>query len=68
MTLLNIVLRGGVARHEGEKTGGRVTGGVGDPPQGVTHHHGGAGDGGHGHLVQRHRQDNILSMIVTRLK
>ena len=43
MTLLNVVLRVVVPRHEGEEAGGRVTGGVGDPLEGVTHDHQGAG-------------------------
>ena len=56
-----------VARHEGEETSGRVTGGVGDPPQRVAHHHGGAGDRGNTHFVQGHGQDDILSMIIAGL-
>ena len=67
MTLLYVVLGGRVAGHEREQAAGRVAGGIRDPLQGVAHDHQRAGDGGHRHLRQGYRQQNILSMIVSSL-
>ena len=51
VTLLNVVLWGGMAGHEGEQAGGRITGGVGDPLQGVAHDDHVWGGGGDCHPV-----------------
>ena len=67
VTLLDVVLGGGVARHEREQAAGRVAGGVRDPFQGVAHDDQGAGHRGHCHLCQGYGQENILTMIVSSL-
>ena len=54
MTLLDVVLRVWVSRHEGEEAGCRVTGGVGDPFKGVAHDDQGARHRGHHQSGQGH--------------
>ena len=68
MTLLDVVLRVWVSRHEGEEAGCRVTGGVGDPFKGVAHDDQGARHRGHHQSGQGHRDRHILSVIIPGLE
>ena len=68
MTLLDVVMRAGVPRHEGEEAGGGVAGGVGDPLERVTHDDQGARHRGDSQPGQGHRDHDILTVIIPGLK
>ena len=67
MTLLDVVMRAGVPRHEGEEAGGGVAGGVGDPLEGVAHDDQGVRHRGHHQSGQGYRDCHILAMIIPGL-
>ena len=67
VALLDVVLRVVVPWHEGEKAGGRVAGGVGDPLEGVAHDDQGVRHRGHHQSGQRYRDRHILAVIIPGL-